>query len=248
MVQEKYGVRLATQEKGRLRKMIQAGRSSAQAITRARILIKIDEGWTAPQVATALDVSERTVFRTKRRYAEEGLDEVLRHHNQVNRPRKVDERVEAHLIALACSPVPDGHDHWTMRALAGKVVELGLVESLSPETVRLRLKKTRSSRGSRNNGASPRYWKFVAAMEDVLSLRRALRRPICLTVNRRHLGGRGVRTTPGRAMFVTCEPRRGWRHVAITRQRTRGTQQMRWLVDEAYPDVVIRLDLDNLNP
>ena len=49
--------------------------------------------------------------------------------------------MEAHLIALACSPVPDGHDHWTMRAVAGKVVELGLVESLSPETVRLRLKK-----------------------------------------------------------------------------------------------------------
>ena len=63
-----YGVRL----QHRLRKMIRAGRSSAQAITRARILIKIDEGWTAPQVATALDVSERTVFRTKRRYAEEG--------------------------------------------------------------------------------------------------------------------------------------------------------------------------------
>ena len=88
-----------------------------------------------------LDVSERTVFRTKRRYAEEGLDEALRRHNQVNRPRKVDEKVEAHLIALACSPAPDGHDHWTMRDLAGKVVELGLVESLSPETVRLRLKK-----------------------------------------------------------------------------------------------------------
>ena len=115
-------------------------------------------------MAAALEVSERTVFRTKRRYAEEGLDEVLRHHNQVNRSGKVDERVEAHpvsitgqaLIALACSPVPDGHDHWTMRALAGKVVELGLVESLSPETVRLRLKQTRSSQGSRNNGASPR--------------------------------------------------------------------------------------------
>ena len=145
MVQEKYGVRLATEEKGRLRRMIRVGRSSAQAITRARILLKIDEGWPAHQVAAALDVSERTVFRAKRRYAEEGLDEVLRHHNQVNRSRKVDERVESHLIALACSPAPDGHDHWTMRALAGKVVELGLVESLSPETVRLRLKKTRSS-------------------------------------------------------------------------------------------------------
>ena len=164
MVQQKYGVRLATHEKGRLRQMVRAGRTSVQAITRARILLKMDEGWTAPQVAAALEVSERTVFRTKRRYAEEGLDEVLRHHNQVNRSGKVDERVEAHpvsitgqaLIALACSPVPDGHDHWTMRALAGKVVELGLVESLSPETVRLRLKQTRSSQGSRNNGASPR--------------------------------------------------------------------------------------------
>ena len=96
------------------------------------------------------------MFRTKRRYVEEGLDEVLRHHNQAVRPRKVDERVEAHLIALACSPAPDGQDHWTMRALAGKVVELGLVETLSPETVRLRLKKTRSSRGGNNNGAFPR--------------------------------------------------------------------------------------------
>ena len=92
-------------------------------------------------MAAALDISERTVFRTKRRYAEEGLDEVLRRHNQANQPRKVDERVESHLIALACTPAPDGHDHWTLRALAGKVVKLGLVESLSPETVRLRLKK-----------------------------------------------------------------------------------------------------------
>ena len=145
MVQERYGVQLSTQEKGRLRQMIRADRSSAQAITRARILLKTDQGWTASQVAAALDISERTVFRAKRRYAEEGLDEVLRHRNQVNRYRKLDDRTEAYLIALACSPAPDGHDCWTLRALAGKAVELGLVESLSHETVRLRLKKTRSS-------------------------------------------------------------------------------------------------------
>ena len=164
MVQEKNGVRLAAQEKGRLRKMIRAGRNSAQAITRDRILLKIDEGWTAPQVAAALDVSERTVFRAKRRYAEEGLDEVLRHRNQVDRRRKVDDRVEAHLWppgrgrgqALACSPAPEGHDHWTLRLLAGKAVELGLVTSLFHETVRLRLKKTRSSRGGSSSGASRR--------------------------------------------------------------------------------------------
>ena len=58
--------------------------------------------------------------------------------------------------ALACSPAPEGHDHWTLRLPAGKAVEPGLVESLSHETVRLRLKKTRSSRGGSNNGASRR--------------------------------------------------------------------------------------------
>ena len=143
--------------------MIRSDRSSAQAITRARILLKIDEGWTAGQVAAALDVSERTVFRAKRRYAEEGLDEVLHRRNQVGRYRKPDERAETHLIALACNPAPEGHDHWTLRSLAGKTVELGLVESLSHETVRLRLKnalkppfRNGAGCGRRNSGAFPR--------------------------------------------------------------------------------------------
>ena len=81
---------------------------------------------------------------------------MLHRRNQVNRYRKLDERAESHLIALACSPAPEGHDHWTLRALAGRTVELGLVESLSHETVRLGLKKTRSSHGRRNSGAFPR--------------------------------------------------------------------------------------------
>ena len=72
--------------------MIRAGRNPTQAITRARILLKTDEGWTAPRAAAAMDVSERTVFRAKRRYAEKGLDEALRHRNQVNRYRRLDDR------------------------------------------------------------------------------------------------------------------------------------------------------------
>ena len=154
MVQEKYGVQLSTQEKGRLRDQsrqeFRAGHHPSAHSADA------DQGWTASQVAAALDISERTVFRAKRRYAEEGLDEVLRHRNQVSRYRKLDDRGEAHLIALACSPAPEGHDHWTLRLLAGKAVELGLAPSLSHETVRLRLKKTRSSRGGNSNGASRR--------------------------------------------------------------------------------------------
>ena len=161
MVQEVYAVHLSAQEKGRLRKMIRAGRSSAQAITGPGFCSRLTRvgpsaSSGAPQVSTALDVSERTVRRVKRRYVEEGLEEVLRHHNSANPYRKVDDRVEAHLIALACSPAPEGHEHWTLRVLAGKAVELGLVESLSRETVRLRLKKTSSSRGGSSSGAFPR--------------------------------------------------------------------------------------------
>ena len=162
MVQERYAVRLSSEDQEQLRGLIHGGRHSARVINRARILLKTDEGWSAPQVAAALDTSQRTVFRTKRRYAKEGLEGVLHDHPQANRYRKLDDRGEAHpvsstgqaLIALACSDAPEGHEHWTLRLLAGKVVELGLVPSLSYETVRLRLKKTPSSRGGSSNGAS----------------------------------------------------------------------------------------------
>ena len=70
MVQEKNEVRLTSEERAQLRKVIRSGRSSAQVNTRARILLKIDEGWTTPQVAAATEVTERTVFRIKRRFAE----------------------------------------------------------------------------------------------------------------------------------------------------------------------------------
>ena len=97
-----------------------------------------------------------TVYRIKQRFSEEGLDGALWDRRQVNRYRKLDDRGEAHLIALACSPAPAGHEHWTLRLLAGKVVELGLAPSLSHETVRLHLKKTLSSRGRSRSGAFPR--------------------------------------------------------------------------------------------
>ena len=103
-----------------------------------------------------LDVALGTVYRVKQRFTEEGLAGVLKDRPQANRHRKLDDRGEAHLVALACSPAPEGHDHWTLRLLAGKVVELGLASSMSHEGVRQRLKKTLSSRGGRKSGASPR--------------------------------------------------------------------------------------------
>ena len=156
MAGNRYTIQLSTEERKGLNRLIRSGKSSARIVARARILLKIDEGWKAPQVAAALEVGEGTVYRIKRRYADEGLDGVLQDRVQANRFRKLDDRGEAHLIALACTPAPEGHDHWTLQLLADKVVELGLVESLSYETVRLKLKKTSSSRGGSGSGASPR--------------------------------------------------------------------------------------------
>ena len=152
MAQEKFAVRLSEEDRNQLEGLIRRGQHSARVINRARILLQTDAGWSASQVATALDTSERTVFRAKRRYAEAGLDGILHDRPQANRYRKLDDRGEAHLIALACSDPPEGPDHWTLSAtggLADKVVELGVVESLSHETVRLRLKKTPSSPADR---------------------------------------------------------------------------------------------------
>ena len=156
MVRDKYAVQLTPEQREELGRLIRVGKSSARVTARARILLKSDDGWLAPQVAEALDVALSTVYRIKQRFAEAGLEGVLRDRPQAHRPRKLDERGEAHLIALACSPAPEGHDRWTLRLVAGKVVELGLAPSMSHEGVRKRLKKTPSSRGRRRSGASQR--------------------------------------------------------------------------------------------
>lgn len=153
---KRYTIELTTEEREQLNRLIRGGKHAARIATRARILLKIDDGWKAPAIATALDVAEGTVYRVKRRYADAGLDGVLHDRVQANRFRKLDDKAEAHLIALACSDAPEGRQRWTLELLADQMVELGLVESLSYETVRLKLKKTSSSPGASSSGASPR--------------------------------------------------------------------------------------------
>ena len=114
MVREKYGVRLTAEQRDQLEHLVRAGKSTARVVTRARILLKTDQGWLAPQVAQALDVVDGTVYRIKRRFAEDGMDGALKDRPQDHRYRKLDDRAEAHLIALACSPAPEGHDHYLL--------------------------------------------------------------------------------------------------------------------------------------
>ena len=87
MAREKFAVRLTPEERDHLEHTVRAGRSPARVTTRARILLKTGEGWSASRVAQALDVSEGTVFRIKRRFAEDGWDGALRDRPQAKRYR-----------------------------------------------------------------------------------------------------------------------------------------------------------------
>ena len=156
MVRERFTVRLTPEQRERLERLVRAGRSPARVATRARILLKTCEGWSAPKVAEALDVAGSSAYRVKRRFAEEGLEGVLKDRPQANRYRKLDDRAGARLTSLACTPAPEGYDHWTLRALADRAVELGLVTSLSHGSVRRHLKKAPSSPGRGSSGVFPR--------------------------------------------------------------------------------------------
>jgi transposase len=156
MGRERYVVRLEGEERDHLEHLIRGGKSPARKVARARILLKADASWGVGRIVEALDISAGTVCRTKRRYLEGGLSRALEEDPRPGQPAKLDERGEAHLIALVCSEAPQGHDHWTLRLLANKVVELGIVPSMSHEGIRKRLKKTVSSRGRRRSGVYPR--------------------------------------------------------------------------------------------
>lgn len=150
-MRKSYVVTLTPEERASLEKLVSTGRASAKRQTHGRILLKADAGlagpgWTDEQICTALDVSLATVARVRRRFVEEGLEAVT-HHRKVGRPsrRRLDGAQEARLLALACSPAPEGHARWTLRLLADQMVVLEYVESISYETVRSVLKKTRSS-------------------------------------------------------------------------------------------------------
>jgi hypothetical protein len=149
-----FVVRLTETERAELNALVRKGKASALAIARARILLKADQGndgeaQTDAQVAEALSVATKTVFNVRRRWVEEGLEAALRRKKQdcPSRSRKLDGRAEAKLVATCCGPAPQGRARWTLRMLADKLIELEVVDAISPETVRGTLKKMRLSLG-----------------------------------------------------------------------------------------------------
>jgi transposase len=149
---KKYIVRLTAEEQTHLFQMIRSGKAAARVLLHARILLKADSGleapaWSDEAIGEALEVHATTVARVRQRFVEEGLETALRHQPTTRRyERKLDGQAEAHLIALACGPAPEGQAKWTLRLLADQLVELQHVPSISHETVRQTLKKTNGSR------------------------------------------------------------------------------------------------------
>lgn len=146
-MQKKYIVRLSADERHHLQSVIKKLSGSSQKVRRAQILLKADaEGpnWTDRQIAEAFDCRTKTVENLRRRLVEQGFEVTLNGVKRTTSPtaKLLDREQEAQVIAMRLGSPPAGYAKWSLRLLARKVVELGLVESVSHETVRQTLKKT----------------------------------------------------------------------------------------------------------
>jgi Homeodomain-like domain len=160
---EKYVIKLTEAERTQLQVLLNKGKSSAKRLLKARILLKADESelgesWSDSQIVKALDTNETMVWRVRRQFVEEGLEAVLSRKQRAN-PAIMpifDGEKTARLTALACSAPPEGRARWTLRLLEDKVVELGIVERASDNTIGRVLKKTRCNLTAKNSGSSRR--------------------------------------------------------------------------------------------
>lgn len=145
---KKHIVKLTPKERKTLLAMVGKGKNKASAIQRAHILLKSDEGKPDEAIAELLYISADTVARTRQRFCESGLESALHDQPHPGSARKLDAGQEAYLVALACSDPPEGRLRWTLELLTKRLLDEGIVDQVSPETVRLVLKKTNSNLGA----------------------------------------------------------------------------------------------------
>jgi len=157
----KVVVRLTDEQRDALEGLLRTGSCPAAMRRRAEVLLLADAGGPDAlpdeDVADRLGTSRMTVQRVRHQFAAEGLDATLHRKKPTGRQyRKLDGAQEAQLVAIACSKPPEGHTRWTMELLAGRLVELKVIDSIHPSTVCRALQKTNSSRGSNSSGSSRR--------------------------------------------------------------------------------------------
>ena len=144
---KKYIVRLSEEERGLLGDIVKKLKGTSQKVRRANILLKADAdgpNWSDAKIAEALSCRTRTIENVRRRLVTEGLDTVLNRKKRETppRPKILDGKQEAEIIALRLGKPPAGFANWSLRLLAERIVELEIVDSISHATVRRTLKKT----------------------------------------------------------------------------------------------------------
>jgi transposase len=268
----RYRVTLSVDERAELTAMVQGGKGSVRRLKRAQILLASDLGSTDEAIARNVAVGTSTVYRTKQRFVEVGLESALSEAPRPGAPRKLGAQDEAILCAVACSKPPSGRAHWTLQLLADEMVRLTVHANVSAETIRRRLGEMQLKPWQEKMWCIPKVdAEFVARMEDVLALYAEPpdeRRPVvCFDETPRQLIGEErvpTRAEPGKRarydyeyvrngtanVFMFVDVNRPWRHAKVTDRRAciDFAECMQDLVDVHYPGAEkIRVVLDNLS-
>lgn len=154
-MEKQYVVKLTNEQEDELLRQLR-GRLSARERARRQTLLLAAHGETDEEIVDQVDISLATVGRIRKRFAQHGLQAALHERPRPGKPAKLDGKAEALLVALACSPAPQGHTCWTACLLGNRLVALQVVEQVSEDTVLRVLKKTHLSLGRNGRGACPR--------------------------------------------------------------------------------------------
>jgi transposase len=268
----RYIVELTPEERDQLKALTVGGVGQVRRIKRAQILLAADSGSSDEEIARAVGVGTSTVYRTKRRLVEGGVEQALAEQPRPGGHRKLSTNEEAMLVALACASPPAGRAKWTLELLAGELVRMTGHARISTETVRRRLVENELKPWQQKMWCIPKVdGDFVARMEDVLELYAStpdLKRPVvCFDETPVQLIGEArlsVPPLPGQParcdyeyrrngtanLFVFLDAHCPWRHVKVTSRRaaTDFAECMRDIVDLHYPAAdKVRVVLDNLS-
>ncbi len=268
----RYRITLTADERAQLVALIQGGKAAVRRIKRAQILLAADAGRTDEAIAASVSVGTATVYRTKRRFVEEGLEQALSEEPRPGAERKLSTTEEAMLVATACTKAPAGRARWTLSLLADEMMRLTNHASISSETIRRRLAENELKPWQKKMWCIPKVdAEFVARMEDVLDLYAEApdesRPVVCFDETPRQLIGEArvpVAARPGKTarrdyeyvrngtanVFMFVDAHRPWRHAKVTDRRANRdfAECMRDIVDRHYPSAdCIRVVLDNLS-
>ncbi len=267
-----YRVELGNEERAVLEELVYRGSPRVRKVKRALILLAADRGDTQEDIAHSLGVGTATVFRTKRDFVEQGLQQALEEAPRKGAKRKLSDNEELLLVATACSDPPKGRARWTIELLADEMVRLTCHEHIGDETIRRRLHDKQLKPWQHKMWCIPKVdGDFVARMEDVVELYTQpadLDHPVvCFDESPTQLIGETrvpIPAAPGilgridheyrrngtANLFVFVDAHCSWRHVKVTDRRTNGdfAHCMKDLVDLHYPNAnKIRVVLDNLS-